>query len=173
MEQGGIQGPQSCVHGWMLLLELGARWWQVAGCIGVLRAGLHRWGIALRGHTVGLCWRAAWRHAGVHGCGDVLAAGMAGGPRVIAGMGAVAGGILAVAGLAGTHLFRASAKLHGQRDGSGERRPWCTSHPPSLPPFSLFNIVLYPPPPTELFLSASSQSIPNTPSIYPLDIPTL
>lgn len=172
MEQGGIQGPQSCVHGWMLLLELGARWWQVAGCIGVLRAGLHRWGIALRGHTVGLCWRAAWRHAGVHGCGDVLAAGMAGGPRVIAGMGAVAGGILAVAGLAGTHLFRASAKLHGQRDGSGERRPWCTSHPPSLPLFSLFNIALYPPPSLNSFflrLPNPSQIPPRyTPSIYPL-----
>lgn len=44
-------------------------------------------------------------------------------------------------------------------------------HPHSLP--SLSSTLLFIPPLIELFLSASSQSIPNTPSIYPLNIPTL
>ena len=51
------------MHGWLLLLELGARWWQVAGCIGVLRAGLHRWGIALLllcGQALGMLEERGW-----------------------------------------------------------------------------------------------------------------
>lgn len=118
---------QSWVRGWILQLELGARWWQLADVLGVLGAvgdgwavGLHRgaaglhWGaIALHWGAEGLHRGAARRHVGVFGHGDPLDGVMAGGLRVMAGRtGAVAGGLVAVAGgPAGAHLYGVLAKL--------------------------------------------------------------
>ena len=148
--------------GRILLLVLGAFWWQLADVLGVLgtvgdlgAVALHRRAIGLHGRAVKLHWgaiglhgRAAGLHVGVLLHRLPLDGVMAGEPRVVAGgagsvagrPGFMAGGFTAVARTAGAHLSRVPAKLSGARDQCGERRPRFTSYIPST--FFLNNIFL-------------------------------
>ena len=110
--------------GRILLLVLGAFWWQLADVLGVLgtvgdlgAVTLHRGAIGLHRGAVGLHRRAAGLHIVVQGL--PLGSVMAGEPRVVAGgarsvarrPGFMAGGFMAVARTAGAHLSRVPAKL--------------------------------------------------------------
>lgn len=86
------------------------------------------------------------------------------------GTGAMAGGLVAVAGgPAGAHLYGVLAKLLGSRGHGDEKGPRYASYSPSPTPFFLFKIILDLP--IEFFLSISSQSIPRAPLALPHPLP--